>query len=272
MNFARNVMKSYERGQAVKALYGPSYASDAYTKGISGLRPRPYLRAYIQTRLSDAIFGPGRGKAAHTIQRAARGYLRRGGYYNRQEVKFIDVGVLAADIPALGVIKQMLPDIPTGTGESDRIGRFCTITKFTTRFVLDYTESVDTASGSIRILIFIDTQTNGALPTGTEILQAPLTYTSWNNLSNSGRFKTLKDYFFSFNTCAAVGDGTTNLYSATQRVWTWSYNQRIRMEYSGVTGSTAERRSNNIYCMILADEDDKYDFTFHTRFRFIDGK
>lgn len=186
------------------------------------------------------------------------GKSRTSGYYGRfagkgGELKFHDVAIASGVVPAAGSITNggTLNVIPGGSGESNRIGRKCTIRKVQMHYRCDIPPSSTLGEGAdvIRVIVYQDRQCNGVTAAVTDILEEA-DYNSFNNLVNSGRFKTLMDKYVAVSTGGAVG--TSTALRVVQR--SFFMNCFIPLEYSGTDGTIDEIRSNNIGCLIISNK------------------
>lgn len=148
----------------------------------------------------------------------SRGYTRRAGFYGRYnmgndgpgELKFFDITVDDIAIAAAGAIFGGLNQISQGVGESQRIGRKCTIRsiEWKARYTLPEIDALaspqDTAI--VRMILYQDQQANGAAATVVEILKTASAL-SFYNLQNQGRFKILLDRTFAMNSFTNYSDG-----------------------------------------------------------------
>jgi len=200
------------------------------------------------------------------------GFLRRGGYYGRYtpgagEQKFFDTTRAAAAAPIAGIIANLsLNLIPQGVTESERVGRKCTVTRIYIQgqFLKTATSTAADADDTIRMIVYLDKQANGATAAVTDILETA-TINSFNNLSNSSRFKTLAVKRMSINAIASFAAGTVNV----QEDWTCAIKCNIPIEFSAATGAIAEVRSNNIGILMISDEGLAF-FQYTARIRFSD--
>lgn len=160
---------------------------------------------------------------------------RRGG-----EKKFFETTV-ALNPTATGVIEPSLNLIPQGVTESTRIGRKCVITKISLRGAALTLNDTGQGSEIWRIIVYLDKQANGAAATVADILQAA-DEKAFNNLANSQRFVTVKEWYF--RTIATAFDGTN--YNQYGKVLKWNHKCNIPLEFSSTTGAITELRSNNI--------------------------
>ncbi len=183
------------------------------------------------------------------------GYDRVGGFYGRYagrnaELKFHDVDLDDAVVAVAGAVVPTAIIIPQGVTESQRVGRKCTIRSINWRYQLTLPEqdavASPAASDSIRMIVFIDKQANGATATATDILESD-SWKSFRNLANSGRFTILMDKVHNLNYPTLASDGAGVVSSASYTEDHMFYKTcNIPIEYSSTTGAIGEIRSNNI--------------------------
>ncbi len=167
-----------------------------------------------------------------------------------QELKFKDTVLIDTIVPTGGAITASPCLIAQGTGEEQRIGRKIIIRSISARFQLQLPSASDQADvnggDTIRIIIYIDHQANGAVAAVLDILESA-TYDSYRNLSQKGRFQILKDKWVTFNRLVAVADGTNTSTTPTIVKQIKFYRKvDIPIEYNNTTGSIDEITSNNI--------------------------
>ncbi len=204
------------------------------------------------------------------------GYDRTGGLYgrfrkrrktNKTEQKFYDITLPQQTIPKLGQPLDItgggpspttitLVDIAQGTSASQRIGRKITITQIHVRLIFTYTGTTIVGSlgasqlcnDTIRVMLYQDKQCNGQSAIATDLLQED-NLRGFRNINNTARFRILVDKTFDFNTQTTGAGGNTNqdsIIDYKNKKCYFSKLVKIPMEYSGVTGSITEMRSNNI--------------------------
>ena len=203
---------------------------------------------------------PKRRRASAPPFRAGRD--RVGGYYGRfaganAELKFKDTTVDDAVIAAGGVITNSVNLVAQGTGESERIGRKCTIRSINWRGSLSLPllelEGGPGAAERIRLIMYVDKQTNGATATQAGILEST-NYDSYRNLANSGRFTILMDKFITLN-YATLSHFAVNSFSMAQVTKQFSFSKKcsIPLEFDNTVGAITELRSNNIGILIMSE-------------------
>ncbi len=244
--------------------------------------PTRMFRAAPRTGVKRSRFTAGFGGGAFTRRVRGRtngqmrgryaGYYRKGGYYGRYnkgngELKFYDLSMDDAVIASAGTIQdptnpgpavtqESICGIKQGTGESERIGRKCTIRSIGWRFNVTLPE-VDAASTPaspdiVRIILYQDKQTNGQAATVTGILETANIH-SFNNLSNTSRFKTLLDKVVTINYGTLASDNANVVSSAEVQRWGTFYKKcNIPLEFSSTTGALSELRSNNVNVLLIS--------------------
>ncbi len=209
------------------------------------------------------------------------GYDRVGGFYGRfsgsmggGELKFKDLTLADAVVATAGSIAGSLNLIAQGVTEQERIGRKCTIRSLQWRYEVTLPE-VDAAgtpspADSIRVILFIDKQANGATAAITDVLETAALQ-SFKNLANQNRFVILMDKLHNIEYKGLSSDGAG---VSSQAFVVHQYNMykkcNIPLEFSGATGAITEIRSNNLG-VILISSSGGVGFTSQIRLRFSDN-
>ncbi len=194
--------------------------------------------------------------------RFGRGYLRTGGFYGRYashggagELKFHDKDIDDAGIAAGGtIVEDAIGDIPQNVTESGRIGRKCTIRSINWRYniTLPLTTNADNASDTVRVMLYLDKQCNGATAVKTEIVEHD-DFQSFNNLANKSRFRTLHDKTYNLHVGGAAPSGAALVFGEDVVSDVYFGKVTIPLEFEGVTGAITELRSNNLGVLLLSE-------------------
>lgn len=224
------------------------YPSVVYKKGRMGrdLATRRYQRRTGRT--TGLRFGPG--------------YQRTTGFYGRYapvgpggELKFFDVTLDDAVIAATGTVTDSINKIAQGVTESQRVGRKCTIRSIGWRYIISLPEVTAAAnppgSDTIRLIMFLDKQCNGATATVTGILEGAQ-FQEFNNLANKGRFRTLVDEMVDINYLSGVGISASQDYAGVRVSGSFFKKCSIPIEFDSTTGAITEIRSNNIGVLLIS--------------------
>ncbi len=165
------------------------------------------------------------------------------------ELKFHDVDLDDSTISA-GMTIRNLTVIPTGVGESQRVGRKITIRNIQIkgRVRLDSHSFAVNSSDTVVFMLVQDTQTNGVQFAPADLLDTN-TFDSFRKLSEESRFKILywKQYDISsggFTEFEGVFDTLEYVKGVKLNI---AVNIPVEYNNSASTGAIATVRSNNIY-------------------------
>lgn len=215
-----------------------------------------------------------RGGRGGGYRRGGAGYTRNVGYYGRYksamgmiptarqwggELKFVDMtrGDTAAsqvlallDDPAANAVF----DIPTGTGESARIGRKILIKSLAMTFKVSTGDIASAAFLSqetqrVRIMIVLDKQANGAVASVSDVLDTSIVadeVDAYNNLSNKNRFVTLMDKKIGWVPTQYDNAATPHYNQKQLTIKFYKKFNNLPIEFSGVNGDSAEIASNQL--------------------------
>ncbi len=239
--------------------YG-KYAAYAYggAKMINAWSHRRYMaranrRRYGQRNRYRARWGT-------VVPRGMRGRYRTGGYYGRYnhshqpaELKFHDVAISFVPTTVAGQIAGSLNIIPQGDGESERIGRQITIKSISCRYIITLPETItlDESCDTVRIMLILDQQTNGAQAPLLDVLELA-EIRSYRNLSNVNRFKVLYDKKTSVSAMASTGSSSL----CVERWGNFHWKGAVRINYnpSATTGAITTIESNNFFLLVVSDK------------------
>ncbi len=189
------------------------------------------------------------------------GYDRTAGYYGRYnpgsgELKFHDVDLDDAVVATGGTVTPTINIIPQGVTEITRVGRKCTIKRVGWRYTIQLLESdaqaTPAAGDTVRVILYQDKQANGATAAVTDILESA-DFQSFNNLANSGRFRTLMDRTHTLNYAGLASDGAGVVSQANvQQNFQFHKKCNIPIEFNAATGAIGEIRSNNLGVLLIS--------------------
>lgn len=186
--------------------------------------------------------------------RVAKGFTRRVGFYKRfqpgGEAKFFDTAKSISTVSTSGEIHSLsLNLVPQGVTENTRVGRKCVVKSLQMRCQIQLPEAANDTSSSdaIRIIVYVDKQTNGATAAVTDILEsATNAIRQPRDLANTGRFRILTDKLMNISASAAGGGDTTIFTAFQHRHFNLFYRLNVPLEFSSTTGAITELKSNNI--------------------------
>jgi len=235
---------------------------------------RRRVSPYYNVAANVARFAPPR----RTVPRSALvvpGYTRTGGFYGRTkgrngniaETKFFDTSLsftfdTTMEVPATG----QLVLIPQGDTESSRDGRQCTATSIQIRATITLVPAAAAnGGGTYYLYLVLDKQCNGAAAAVTDVFTSANSSLALANLENSDRFVILKKWVRPINVTA----GVTTAYSNVCHVLEFYKKLNIPLTYSSTTGAITEIRSNNLFLVAGAqNQDDTIQFGGVCRIRF----
>ncbi len=239
-------------------------------QGIARSRKRRLSQVGYQFRKGNAPPKRRRGP----IPARFRGRLRTGGYYGRMscngpELKFHDLDIDDALIAAAGTIAEdSVLTIAQGDGENERDGRKMCVKKLGWRFKMTL-QAIDAGTPqfaeTVRIILYLDTQCNGAAATAALILQTD-DFQSFNNLEQGKRFRIWMDRTYDLNPHA--GGGTDTGQYGVQDTFYKTCNLPVTYDSTATTGAIATMRDNNIGVLLLGDQGNVVAFESKMRIRF----
>ncbi len=206
-----------------------------------------------------------RGGTRSAITKRQRGFVRTGGYYGRYptrstgELKFLDTVIDDAVIATGGTIQNTgtIHVIPQGVTETTRIGRKCTIKQINFRWTakLPQATAATDIGDTVRIIMYLDKQCNGATATIANILETSV-WNGWNNLENSLRFRILYDTTISLY-APSGGSSAVGTHQFGPMVKNGAFYKKcnipIEFDASASTGAIGTIRSNNVGLLFISE-------------------
>lgn len=212
-------------------------------------------------RKTDTRVAPPRPTSKYVVP----GYTRSAGAYARSapgsvaQKKYLDTAQVQNSIATAGTVCTSFCLVPQGTTDVTRIGNKIKICNLDMKFALslDDETSPTTAvtSANIRMIVYIDKQTNGAAAAVTDVLTSA-TIGSFRNMDTVDRFKILWDKNFNLTPRTAYYNSTGNERHVGVGAFFWKkkrWNLDLPVHYSSTTGAITELKSNNIGCIVITD-------------------
>ncbi len=165
------------------------------------------------------------------------------------EVKHIDLEAALTGSTSMQIHGQLFT-IAQGDNEGQRDGQEIVIRRMHFRLILTLPTTVTVASASdvVRIIIFKDKQTNGAVPNAADLLTTNASAINLHyNLDHKNRFIILMDRVFAMNSPA--GAGSSSQFAPVRRYVEFNRKMNVKITYNNsvTTGAVASVESNNIY-------------------------
>jgi len=175
-----------------------------------------------------------------------------------REVKTHDV-VLSQGFSATGTYPASLNLIGQGIDEDERIGRQITVVGWNFKYVMTKTSSGNQYD-FCRVILFQDTNCNGAMPALASDILESASFTSFRNLTNKNRFKILSDKTHTItNEVSGVGGMYREIHG----------NTRIPINYSSPTGLIGTVTNNNLGLLLINKNGSSTTLAGNFRLRFV---
>ncbi len=214
-------------------------------------RQRP-MRSFVAVRATKPIF------------RRRRANVRTGGFTNIER-KFFDTMVDSVATGALWTTLEPattnLSAIGIGDGESNRDGRKYNILSIHVKGFLELSaveaEANPTRDILVRICLVLDTQTNGAQLTATDVMEAQLAnnVNSFRNLQFTSRFRVLKDKTIRIPV-TGLNEGAPNAFARGAKLIPFKMNSvfsgGIPVLMSGTTADIANVTTNSLHFIAVS--------------------
>lgn len=207
------------------------------------------------------------------------------------EKKYFDVCLPVTTLPNAGT--NILPafldvgtlvNIPRGDSNHEREGAKITVTGLDVRFEVGMNQHESTTYASVfpaatlfRIFVYIDTQCNGGAAPLTTLFEATNTSDAstlnvFNNLQNTGRFKTLIDKYIITTVPPMTFNTNTHTYNVGGSIGVFKKHITLNLpiRYSGDAGSITNITTNNIGVLVMSNYSQHHKVSFRTRVRYLD--
>jgi hypothetical protein len=249
---------------------------------------------FVHVSSSEGSSMPKRGRSSSSssvrVYKRPRGVVRMGkarpmamtAFHSRNcvEKKYHDV-VLASQASATagtlfglvggddgGATQPDTGDIKQGSAATERIGE--KIYVYDLDINLQFNAGDNLTGNWMRIIIFVDKQSNGTIPATTELLESAVPY-SLRNLENTKRFHVLQDKYFNVTNTGAGGSTAVYVGGAKQMRIHHSFGANgLKVQYStGADGDAQDIKDNNVWMLILGSGTG-VTTSFHSRIRYSD--
>lgn len=213
---------------------------------------------------------------------------RTGGFMNLEK-KFKDVELAETGLSNFWTTKNPLTGtisgVKIGTGESDRDGRKYTIHSIYMKVVINKTfipldfdlNRFEDIIG--RIVIVLDTQTNGAQLTATDVFLTGVNNDTFafRNLQFTDRFRVLWDYPFRLSIANGVmwknSDAAYAVASVSGEIITYfkKFKGGLIVQCKDVNADVASITNNSLHCLAICSKEGEANISYRARIRFTSG-
>jgi len=201
------------------------------------------------------------------IPKKLQGFLRTEGNFGYIEKKWFDKIQSNVAMTAAGFVYTLNCDLAQGTSQSTRIGAKINIVSVHLRGAVRWDNHAVDNGSMARLILMIDTQANGDVPAPTQVLSNnPISVYDFNNLTNTPRFRVLKDWYLTAP--LGVWNGATLIFPRTKI----KFNKKVEIPvmYSSNTGAIAEVRTNNLILLQYTNGADLAHIDLLSRIRYVD--
>lgn len=165
------------------------------------------------------------------------------------ELQFFDTTISSSGLSLTGTIAPSINLVPQNVEDSGRIGRKIVIKEILFNGV--YTipgavGSLELTNSTVRQLVYVDHQTNGAALTVSDLLVAAQ-FLSFPNLTKEGRFTVLDDRLIDLNSFAGGDDRSYPANTA----FALQFPCNIPVLFDGATGAITEITANNVGILFI---------------------
>jgi len=188
------------------------------------------------------------------------------------EVKFKDTTKAQTALASAGTIfNDTLVGMVEGNTDSTRIGNRTTVKSVMLRGTakMAATAAATDTSQTVRIIVYLDRQANGATAAVADIL-ASADYRSFNNLDNSDRFRTLAEETIDMTLSGATPSGAAYTYGETKQSFFLKAKLNLDIKYKGNAGTVADLSSSNIGVLVISETDGLGTLGYIARVRYTD--
>lgn len=188
------------------------------------------------------------------------------------ELKFKDTTKAQTALASAGAIfNDTLNGMVEGNTDSTRIGNRITVKSVMLRGTakMASTAAATDTSQTVRIIVYLDRQANGATAAVGDIL-ASADYRSFNNLDNSDRFRTLAEETLDLHLTGATPSGAAYTYGETSKSFFLKAKLNLDFKYKGNAGTVADLSGNNIGVLVISETDAIGTLGYIARVRYTD--
>lgn len=207
----------------------------------------------------------------YIARRPIRMNFRTGGFIGK-ELKFVDYtrqqaaatgGVWYLADPPTGALNA----VAQGDGESQRIGRKYSSASLHIRGTYSLSNPNANNGCTLRVVIFRDTQSNGAAPTPLNVMNAGIN--GFRNLEYVSRFAVMYDKTFTLNPSIAFNTSTTQEFSSNpERYFSMNFKLSGDILANGPNADISDIVDTSYHVMICASASAAILFSYSSRYRY----
>jgi len=204
-------------------------------------------------------------------RRRASMNMRTGGFLGIEN-KFVDlnfsgdlgVSVTGSECDPATVLA--LNAIAQGDGESERDGRVCRLRSVHVKGLLTKDSSSTAPSTFVRLLLVLDTQTNGAQLNAEDVIVSASSTITFRNLQYAKRFRVLRDQLYTLNSQS----GVATAFGGANKTFEWNVPlNNLVCTHSGTTASVANIQDNSLHVIAIGSNAADVALAYRSRVRFV---
>lgn len=193
-------------------------------------------------------------------------------YARKGQLKWYDITGGPTAFTTTNQIQNLFVGIVQGTTASTRIANRIIVKSISGRIILQMDSANANAPGAFqyRVAFVQDKQCNGAIPAATDVFTQDDSTSPQNLVNTPNRFRILKKFEGVIPALPGWGTGTFTLNN--YRELKVNIKCDIPIEYSGVTGTITDVRTNNVFMIFAANQvvNGSHMSTFYLRTRYED--
>lgn len=188
------------------------------------------------------------------------------------ELKYVDETHFDGVVTTTGVIHSVvtIPQAATGVGH---LGRQSNVVSLSLRGTLwlNASSAATAPTVSVRMIVFVDRQTNGVLATPAQLLST-VWVQSFLNLDNSERFHVLYDRVVALGHDCGAYNGTTHVWGENS----WPINLDFKdlcipITFDAATGDVGDQTENSVVVLFISNIASLASVQYRTRVRYFDA-
>lgn len=175
-----------------------------------------------------------------------------------EEVKFLDNVIDTNPVASTGFVTSSIVNIREGLGAQERLGRKITLVhigwNFQIKLALIDEQPLPASSDTVRMIVYLDKQCNGAAITATDLL-AEASLRSFRNLNNKGRFVIFMDELYDIEYTGLSWEAEEKVSQASIiHTYRRAIDLQVEIDYDGSPGAIGDITSNNVSVFMISSQ------------------
>ena len=202
----------------------------------------------IAGRAKPTAFKSG-GTTGRSVNRLNPGLLvSRGGLVPEEKSKD---NIHSFDVKSTGFVPFGVGNMIQGTQITNRLGNAVMFRSLALSYELKMAQSTLDNTNIVRVMLFIDHQSNGTTPVPALFLETVDDVLSPYKQGNLQRYTYLYDQLFYLNAPGLAWNGTTEVSSQMSVKFAFQKNLQLKVHYTGNLGTAADISRNNVWFYVF---------------------